>query len=105
MLIAILFLASSTLFAQAKSSKSENPIIDEMTDKLNKKIILSDEQINDVRKILQEYFDGLQKTEGKGDEAKKIQKAADEKIQSIFDKKQKMKFSIISDDWWALAKD
>ncbi|UCH64953.1 MAG: hypothetical protein JSW63_10095 [Ignavibacterium sp.] len=105
MLFVTIFLASFSLFAQAESTKSENPKIDEMTDKLSKKLILSDEQISDVRSILQNYFDGLQRTEGNGKEADKLQQDADEKIQDIFDKKQKMKFSIISDDWWALAKD
>ena len=104
-LIPIIFLASLSVFAQAKSSKSENPIIDEMTDKLDKKLILSDNQISDVRKILQEYFDKVQKIDGNGKEADKLQNAADDKIQGIFDKKQKMKFSIISEDWWALAKE
>jgi hypothetical protein len=110
MLLAIIFFASFSLFAQDESTKSEgtkseNPKIDEMTDKLNKKIILSEEQISEVKNILQEYFDELQNTEGNGDEADKLKEAADKKIQDLFDKKQKMKFSIISDDWWALSKD
>ncbi len=104
-LIPIIFLAAFSLFAQAKSLKSENPKIDEMTDKLVKKLILSDEQISDVRKLLREYFDGLQNLDGNGNEADKLKNTIDEKIQDLFDKKQKMKFSIISDEWWALAKE
>ena len=105
MLLAIIFFASISICAQGEITKSNNPKIDEMTGKLNKKLILTDEQIIDLRIILQEYFEGTQNTEGNGEEAAKLQKDADEKIQELFDKKQKMKFSIISDDWWALAKD
>jgi hypothetical protein len=105
MLLAIIIFAPFSLLAQADSTKSHNPKIDEMTGKLNKKLILTDEQIIEVRILLQEYFEGIQIIEGNGDEAAKLQKEADEKIQELFDKKQKMKFSIISDDWWALAKE
>ena len=75
-----------------------------MTEKLNQKLILTDKQIKDIKSILNEYFKGLQSTSGNGKEAAKLQSTADEKIQNLFDKKQKMKFNIISDDWWALAK-
>jgi exopolysaccharide biosynthesis protein len=105
MLFAIIFFASFSIFAQDDSSKSENSKVSEMTGKLNKKLILSDEQISEVQSILQEYFDGIQNTEGNSKEAVKLRITADEKIQDLFDKKQKMKFSIISDDWWALAKE
>jgi len=105
MLIFIIFLASFSIFAQVDTSKSENPQVDEMTDKLNKKLLLSDEQKSEVQSILQEYFDGLQNTSGNGEEAAKLKITADEKIQDLFDRKQKMKFDIISDDWWSLAKD
>ena len=104
MLLLIILSASFTLFSQDESSKSENSKVNEMTDKLNQKLLLSEEQKNEVEKILQEYFDGLQNESGNGEEAAKLQNTADEKIQSLFDKKQKMKFRIISNDWWALAK-
>ena len=104
MIILLIFLASFSIFAQDETSKSENPQVDEMTDKLNKKLLLSDEQKSEVQNILQEYFDGLQNTSGNGEEAAKLKSASDEKIQNLFDSKQKMKFDIISDDWWSLAK-
>lgn len=102
--ILIIFFASFSLIAQEKSSKSENSKVNEMTEKLNQKLILSDKQIDQVKSILHDYFTGLQTTSGNGKEAAKLQSTADEKIQILFDKKQKMKFGIISDDWWALAK-
>lgn len=105
MLILIIFLASFSVIAQDNSSGSEDAKVDEMTNKLNKKLILSDDQQSEVQNILLDYFDGLQYKPGNGEAAAKLKKNADEKIQDLFDSKQKMKFSIISDDWWALAKD
>ncbi|MEJ2196713.1 MAG: hypothetical protein P8X73_17910 [Ignavibacteriaceae bacterium] len=102
--ILIIFFASFSLFAQNKPSNSENSKINEMTEKLNKKLILSDEQKNEVQNILKKYFDGLQNKSVNAEEAAKLKNDADKKIQNLFDNKQKMKFSIISDDWWALAK-
>ena len=104
LIILIFFFASFSLFGQDESSKSEKAKINEMTDKLNKKLILSDEQQSEVQKILQKYFDGLQNKSVNAEEAAKLKNDADKKIQNLFDSKQKMKFSIISDDWWALAK-
>ncbi len=34
----------------------------------------------------------------------KVRKIADAKIEDLLDNKQKMKFDIIREDWWALTK-
>ena len=100
----LIFFASFSIFAQDEGSNNTNSKIEEMTDKLNKKLQLTDEQKIDVQIILQKYFDGVQNKSGNSEEALKLKNVADEKIQNLFDSKQKMKFNIISDDWWALAK-
>ena len=99
-------LISSTILSSAETilQDNANAKINEMTTKLVKKLLLTKNQEEEVKNILIEYFKGLENISGNGSVEKKVRGIADAKIEDILDKKQKMKFDIIREDWWALAK-
>jgi hypothetical protein len=104
--LAIMILLSSSIVIPAKSFLQVNndAKINEMTTKLVKKLLLTKNQEKEVKNILTEYFKGLENLSGNGAMEEKVRKIADAKIEKLMDDKQKMKFDIIHDDWWALTK-
>jgi archaellum component FlaF (FlaF/FlaG flagellin family) len=104
--LAFIILISTTILISAKSTLQDNgnAKVDEMTDKLAKKLLLTKNQEVKVKNILNEYFKGLENISGNGSIEKKVRKIADAKIENLLDNKQKMKFDIIREDWWDLTK-
>jgi hypothetical protein len=104
--LALIILISSTVLITAKSFLQDNndAKVNEMTTKLVKKLLLTKNQEKDVNSILIEYFKGLENLSGNGSMEEKVRKVANAKIENLLDKKQKMKFDIIREDWWALTK-
>jgi len=104
--LAFIILISSTMLIPAKSFLQDNndAKVNEMTTKLVKKLLLTKNQEKEVKNILNEYFKGLENLSGNGAMEEKVRKIADAKIEKLLDNKQKMKFDIIRDDWWALTK-
>ncbi len=104
--LAFIILISTTISISAKSTLQDNSDakVNEMTDKLAKKLLLTKNQEEKVKNILNEYFTGLENISGNGSVEEKVREIADAKIEDILDNKQKMKFDIIREDWWALAK-
>jgi len=104
--LAVIILISSSTLIPAKSSLQDNgnTKVNEMTTKLVKKLLLTKNQEKEVKNILIEYFNGLENLSGNGANEEKVRKIADAKIENLLDNKQKMKFDIIHDDWWALTK-
>ena len=104
--LAFIILISITISISAKGTLQDNSDakVNEMTDKLSKKLLLTKNQEEKVKNILNEYFKGLENISGNGSVEEKVRKIADAKIEDILDNKQKMKFDIIREDWWALAK-
>ncbi|HVO74812.1 MAG TPA: hypothetical protein VMT35_12365 [Ignavibacteriaceae bacterium] len=86
-LIIIIFY-STVLFAQSenKADASKN-----LSVKLQQKVLLTDEQTKKVESILTEYINS-------GD--KSMQAAADKKISTLLDERQKAKYEIIKTDMW-----
>ncbi len=104
--LSFIILIGTTISISAKSTLQDNndTKINEMTDKLVKKLLLTKDQEEKVINILNEYFTGLENISGNGSVEEKVREIADAKIEDILDNKQKMKFDIIREDWWALAK-
>ena len=104
--LAFTILISTTILISAESTLQDNSNakVDEMTNKLVKKLLLTNNQEEKVINILNEYFKGLENISGNGSVEEKVRKIADAKIEDIFDNKQIMKFEIIREDWWALTK-
>ena len=104
--LAFLILISTTILSSAKTilQDNANAKINEMTTKLVKKLLLTKNQEEEVKNILTEYFKGLEDISGNGSIEEKVRKIADANIESLLDNKQKMKFDIIREDWWALTK-
>jgi hypothetical protein len=104
--LAFFILISTTMLSSAETilQDNTNAKINEMTTKLVKKLLLTKNQEEDVKNILNEYFKGLEDISGNGANEEKVRKIADAKIEDLLDNKQKMKFDIIREDWWALTK-
>jgi len=104
--LTLIFLISTTVLISAKSNlqANSNAKVNEMTTKLVKKLLLTKNQEEKVKNILLEYFNDLENLSGNGSMEEKVRKIADAKIESLLDNKQKMKFDIIREDWWALTK-
>ncbi|GBD88791.1 hypothetical protein BMS3Abin03_02733 [bacterium BMS3Abin03] len=80
--------------------------VNKMSDKLQNKLLLSEKQKNSVKNILNEYFSEAAKLSGSQNAHQnqmQLKNNANEKIIKLLDRKQKMKFEIVKDDWWALA--
>jgi len=104
--LAFIFIISTPISISAKITMQDNSDakLNEMTNKLVKKLLLTKDQEVKVKNILNEYFKGLENISGNGSVEEKVREIADAKIEDILDNKQKMKFDIIREDWWALAK-
>ena len=99
----IMITTSVMIFGQGNLQDSNNVKVNEMTDKLVKKLLLTDVQKSSVKSILEEYFQGIQNLSVQGSSVKEVRLKAEKKILNLLDAKQKMKFEIIKEDWWALA--
>ncbi len=104
--LAFIILISTAILISAESTLQDNSNakVNEMTNKLVKKLLLTKDQEVKVKNILNEYFTGLENISGNGSIEEKVREIADAKIEDILDNKQKMKFEIIREDWWALTK-
>jgi hypothetical protein len=93
-LFTILIISSQFSFAQEiKSDKQLN----EMVSILKQKVLLSDEQETKILGILTELENNISaKPENKNISVKDAQT----KVESLLDKKQKMKYDILKNDFW-----
>ena len=86
---AILFFVFVFIFSA--NAQSTSKLNDDLTLKLQQKILLTPKQADQIKIILNDYFKAP--TEEK-------RNATESKIESLLDAKQKMKYSIIKKDWW-----
>ena len=85
------FLSISS-FAQVEE-KSNDEMVKTLTDNLKQKILLSDEQAVKVKAILSEYVSNKNATS-------EDLKTAQQKVETLLDNKQKMKYNILKNEWW-----
>jgi hypothetical protein len=106
LILTTIVLTCTAILISAESTLQDNgdAKINEMTAKLGKKLLLTKNQEEEVKNILNEYFKGLENISGNGEMEEKVRNIADAKIENLFDNKQKMKYDIIREDWWALTK-
>ncbi len=105
-LMIMLFLTVSLLAQTGKSAVLDNNEIDGLISKLQKKVLLSGEQVKSIQIILKDYSNQLNnlqsgKTDSKFSSKQQLINETIKKINTQLDEKQKMKFEIIKDDWWS----
>jgi uncharacterized membrane protein len=86
-LLMAFFIASLSSYAQTKTRAAE-----EMSVKLQQKVLLSKDQTEKVKDILANYFSNMDKA---------TLEMSKKSVESILDKKQKAKYDIIKNDWWS----
>lgn len=103
--LCVLIIIATVVLIPAQDSLKNNSKtkIYEMTNKLVKKILVTEKQKSKLENILIEYFEGREKLSGNGKKESVLRQNADDKIKNLLDKKQNMKFKIIADQWWDLA--
>jgi len=90
-ILSFLFL-NSGLLAQNKPEKVVKSDADKIVLKLQQKVLLTAEQSEKVKSIVNSYLDGDKSSENLVE--------AQRKIEALFDAKQKAKYDIIKVDWW-----
>ena len=108
-IIAILvYLFSFVLIAQTDTLKLSADEIESLVDKIGVKLLLNDNQKNELSEILLSYSTELKKLklEGNDSENEKIKliENLDSKIEALLDAKQKMKYEILKKEWWESVK-
>ena len=105
LILAFIMLISTTILISAESTLQDNSKakVNKMTIKLVQKLLLTKNQEVKVKNILNEYFTGLENISGNGSVEERVREIANAKIENLLDDKQKMKFEIIREDWWALV--
>lgn len=88
----ILLVFAPSTFAQVEE-KSNDELVKSMSENLKQKILLSDEQTAKVKTILSEFVSNKNATE-------EDLKSAQQKVESLLDNKQKMKYNILKNEWW-----
>lgn len=88
----IVLISSPAAFSQVEE-KSNDELVKSMSDNLKQKILLSDEQTVKVKTILSEYVSNKNATD-------EDLKSAQQKVESLLDNKQKMKYNILKNEWW-----
>ena len=105
LIFSILFILIMTSFLKAQGTQQNNSSkkINEMMVKLTNKLLLTNTQKDKIKSVLEEYFNGRQTLTDNGKKLAELQNTSENKIVNLLDSKQKMKYSIIKEEWWALA--
>lgn len=88
-IIALIFGFSTFMYSQNETSQKS--VIDNLSKKLEQKVLLNNEQVKKVQDILNSYFNN--RSESSLNSAK-------EEVEKILDTKQKAKYGIIKNEWW-----
>lgn len=81
----------TNIFAQDKTETINN-----LVNTLKQKVLLNDDQSASIQKVLNDLITKSKSVDDKND----LVKEAQNKIESYLDKRQKMKYDIIKNDWW-----
>jgi hypothetical protein len=105
--ISIMIFLCATMFAQTdmKSNLTDDEIND-LTNKLVMKLLLTDSQKSEVLGLLKTYGSELQKiTAGSGEirykDKQDLISSINSQVESLLDSKQKMKYDVLEKDWWS----
>jgi hypothetical protein len=86
---AIIYLISAFFFSL--SAQSTSKVTDDLVIKLQQKVLLTQQQTDEIKKSLNNYFT---------DPSEANRSSLESKIESLLEEKQKMKYKIIKADWW-----
>jgi len=104
LILLVLFFNASMINAQSDTSSLTNDEIINLVNKLGVKLLLNDKQNSEITVVLTGYSSEISSLRLNGkltDElSKAIIKNTNEKILSIFDEKQKMKYEILKKELW-----
>lgn len=95
--IIVLIVVFSAINITGKSSVQDDKKITEIASILTQKVLLSKDQESKVINILSDLQNGIS---SKPENKSELLKVAQTKIESLLDKKQKMKYDIIKNDLW-----
>ena len=79
------------VFGQDKTESVNN-----LVNTLKQKVLLNDDQSASIQKILNDLITKSKSVDDKND----LVKEAQNKVESYLDKRQKLKYDIIKNDWW-----
>lgn len=77
-------------------AQENNESVNNLVNTLKQKVLLSDDQTTSVEKVLTELVNKSKTVEDKSSLIQDAQK----KVESYLDRKQKMKYDIIKNEWW-----
>ncbi|MFN3694149.1 MAG: hypothetical protein ACK4UV_03995 [Ignavibacterium sp.] len=81
----------TNVFAQDKTETINN-----LVNTLKQKVLLNDDQSASIQKVLNDLITKSKSVDDKTD----LVKEAQNKVESYLDKRQKLKYDIIKNDWW-----
>ncbi|GMU96507.1 hypothetical protein [Ignavibacterium album] len=81
----------TTIFAQDKTET-----VNTLVNTLKQKVLLNDDQTSSIQRVLNELITKSKSADNKDD----LVKDAQNKVESYLDKRQKLKYDIIKNDWW-----
>ncbi len=108
-LLSLLLLSFSTRAQINAGGNLDNAEISFVVTKLQNKVLLNDSQVTFVKQLLQKYSVDLAKYHNSEPSSKNTTKQnllndTNQQIESVLDSRQKMKYEIIENEWWALVK-
>lgn len=86
----------TNVFAQDKTETINN-----LVNTLKQKVLLNDDQSASIQKVLNDLITKSKSVDDKTD----LVKEAQNKVESYLDKRQKLKYDIIKNDWWKQVQD
>jgi len=107
-----LCLLSFSTRAQINAGRNlDNVEISFVVTKLQNKVLLNDSQVRFVTQVLQKYsvdleiFHNPAQYSSNNNTRQKLVNDTNQQIESVLDSRQKMKYDIIENEWWACVKD
>jgi hypothetical protein len=88
-LLTMLFILCA--FSYTSYAQSEENAVDNLVLKLRQKVLLSQQQSDEIKSILINYFKESSETN---------LNSAKERIENLLDNKQRAKYNIVKNDWW-----
>lgn len=109
-LLTLILISNSTYSQIATGGRLDNVEITFVVLKLQDKVLLNEAQVTFVKQVLQKYSADLTSINNPAEKSysknarQELVNVTNRQIKSILDAKQKMKFEIIENEWWACVK-
>jgi hemerythrin superfamily protein len=93
----LIILAIFINFSSITLSQNFNQSLEIFISNLKEKLLLNDDQVNSIRIILNDFLD---KKKNSDIDTTILISNTNDKIESYLDRKQKIKFNVIKENWW-----